>query len=484
MFFITAIDFWIHRLEEHMQKIISEHFGIPFEAKSSKTKITAEWLILDLFKIPTDSIPLPETLGLSLSGSPKNSVLLSSSSSGLEAASSAEVSEPVEKIDLSKYKMQYGDTKIQFDLIWKDIINGEHRFLSEKISAFFNPESTSIGLTQFKLLLVFRLQQKCLSLREAAFLRLVERDNLRKEIEAQKALSVSDAAAAASPVEIQSEPEGVIDDLAQKLQRLKMASETFSDEILLSEILEALTQIRGLMQQLEQKSALKINQFTVTPSDGRTGELLHDFDKTIREIFHFFQEVDASSGLHPGQDHALLDCSPKKIFKQNDPLLIVYENAVPYLLSNYTRLANFNRLSQTSGRTGMLLGLTSSLLSFVTQPVKTVSDQFTLWTYDPAVAEQKRRLLLTTILALRKSLHGQPILDERKWPNEGVWENCDRTLSAQAEEALRSQGLSIRSQEFTLFFNRTRENLKESREQLKQKMSAAQAFSPAGMIKK
>ncbi len=483
MFFITALDFWIARLEEHMQKVIAENSTNTTSVKSSKVQPNTEVSILEFFKISNEN----------MFGSTKEKLNGS------------------EKIEFSPFKMRYGDKKIQFDLLWKDVVLGQYDFLYKKIDDFFNPQSTTINLTQFKLLLVFRLQQKCLELRETAYLGLLQRDELKKSIRKQeKSIAAEkleaekkEKAVEKKPEEIKSEgikeedqtkviialqDEGsnknILDEkkdpiliLQENFEKLKISNDICYDESLLKDILKSIEEIRVLMQKLEEKGATKLNQFTYTPSDGRTGELLYTFSKTMEEIFGFFSELDKTSAFLPGHNHALLDCSPKKVFKKNDPLLIVYEDMVSYLLSNYSRSANFERLSESTAQSGIVLSVASTLIGLVTQPTKTLSDKLTIWTYNPETADDKRQLLSDTIIALRKSLKDQPILDNQKRPNESVWDNCERTLAVHSEEAYKNQGYSIWPQQLTVFFDKTREDLKDTRALLRQQ-SQPQSHSP------
>lgn len=480
MFFITALDFWINRLEEHMQKIIAENAYNTSSIKLTKVQPSTEWLILDIFKISKENMPvLPK-----------------------------EKKQAAEQVDLSSFKMKYGESPIQYNLYWKDIVGGEHGFLLGQINEFFNPENTGISLTEFKLLLVFRLQQKCLALREAAYLNLKERDDLNKLIKKQQKLVFEKkdqekdkekekkeniiVNVKIDPFLKESEKNKQVEELVINLEfdpvvalekslgKLKISSEQCGDKILLDQLLKNIKDVNILMRTLEEKAEIKLlKQVTYTPSDGRTGELFHGFSKTMEEIFNYFHEVDNASGLLPGVDQAILDCSPKKVFKRNDPLLIVYENMVSYLLSNYRRLAEFERLNENAVQSGAIINAMSSLYGLVTQPTKTINEKLTLWTYDTSVSDEKRTKLSSTILALRKSLSGQPILDQQKRFNEGLWDNCDRTLIAGAEEAFQSQGYSFWPQQLTLFFEKTREDLKASRENL-QKQASRQGSSLAG----
>lgn len=477
MFFITAIDFWIHRFEEHMQKVILENFGVPHTASMSKIKVSTEWLILNLFKIENSDLPIKEWKAKI---TPHLLTELTD--------------EPLEKInpksDLSSYVSRYPDQQIRFNLLWQDLINQDHDFLLKKITEFFNPNSTTFNLTQFKLLLVFRLQQKCLQFREEAYLRLEQRDTLKKEIKQIKA-TIEDLKKQVEqqkqeqenkqkieqkkPEELKEIPtkialEQQIELLAKYVEELNLCSRICSDEILLKQILEAIENTKILMQKLEEKAAFKINQVTVTPSDGRTGELLHDFSQTLAEIFQFFKEIDQSSELTPNQKHAFLDCSPKKVFKKNDPLLIIYENVLPYLLSNYSRSAIFDRLKEENSSTSLLTNLASSFINLAINPSKTISDKITLLTYDSKMAEDKRNVLIKIILSLRTSVRGQSLKTPEKKINQGLWDNCERTLLLESEQAAKNQGYSYSPwpQQLTLFFEQTKQNIKACRESLNQ----------------
>ncbi len=498
MFFITVIDFWIHRLEEHMQKVILESFGLPHAASVSKFKVSTEWLILNLFKIENTDLPLKE---FELK-QPTPQLLTE-----LSVIEHQEIN-AAQKPDLSSYSMQFGNQKIQFDLAWQDVINKDHDFLFGKINEFFNPSSTTLSLKQFKLLLVFRLQQQCLQLREEAYLRLSQRDTLQKEIkETERAVSelkkqveqqekektkekekekkqkleepkekkILENSAQEKPEEPKESPEKIAFDkqmelLAKQLESLTISAKVCSDKTLLEAVASAINNTKSLMQKLEEKSAYKVNQITVTPSNGRTGALLRDFAQTLTETFLFFEEVDKKSDLSPNQTHAFLDCSPKKVFKKNDPLLIVYEHVVPYLLSNYCRSANFDRLSQDNAHNSTLVNMASSFISLTINPVKTISDKVTLWTYDSKVAEEKRNLLSKIILSLRTSVSGQALKTQEKKMNQGIWDNCERTLLLESEQASKTQGYSYSPwpQQLTIFFDQTKQSLKTRRAHLNQ----------------
>lgn len=489
MFFITAIDFWIHRLEEHMQKVIVEKFGVPYAASVSKVKVSTEWLILNFFKIENSELPIKEW---EVKITPQLLTEL--------AGESNQETTHTKKPDLSSYASRYGNQKIQFDLAWQDVIHKEHGFLLSKITEFFNPSSTTITLTQFKLLLVFRLQQRCLQLREEAYLRLEQRDLLQKEIkekekvvgelkkqvelqaqekkqklEEQKVKDIPEKPEQQKPEEPKESAEKIALDqeivlLTKNVKKLSLCAQISSDKILLDEVIAAINHTKILMQKLEEKSAYKAQQITVTPSDGRTGKLLHDFSQTIKEIFQFFQEVDKASQLAPNQRHAFLDCSPKKIFKKNDPLLIVCEHAVPYLLSNYSRTANFDRLQEENVHSSMMTNVASSFINLVTNPTKTISDKMTLWTYDTKTAEDKRNLLVKVVLSLRTSVSGQSLKNQEKKINQGLWDNCERTLLLESEQATKTQGYGYSPwpQQLTLFFEQTKQSLKTCREHLNQ----------------
>lgn len=489
MFFITAIDFWIHCLEEHMQKVIVEGFGVPYAASISKVKVSTEWLILNLFKIENSELPIKEW-------EVKNTPQLLTELANESNQETVHTPKP----DLSNYSSRYLNQKIKFDLAWQDVIHQDHDFLLSKITEFFNPSSTTFDLTQFKLLLVFRLQQRCLQLREEAYLRLDQRDVFQKEIkekekekvveelrqqverqEQEKKQKLEEPKVKDIPEKPeQQKPEESAEKLAldqeivlltKNVEKLSISVQVCSDKTLLDAVIDEIKKTTVLMKKLEEKSAYKlVKQVTVTPTDGRTGDLLHDFSQTLSETFLFFAEVDKKSNLLPNQTHAFLDCSPKKVFKKNDPLLIVYEHVVPYLLSNYKRAANFDRLQEENAETSVLTNVASSLINLAINPKKTIGDKLTLWTYDTKTAEDKRNLLNKIILNLRTSVSDQPLKNKQKKINAGLWDNCERTLLLESEQATKTQGYSYSPwpQQLTLFFEQTKQSLKTCREHLNQ----------------
>lgn len=596
MLFITAVDHWIHRLEEYMLTEV-EKFGKPEKARGTQVKLTAEWLILNLFKVESIDIPLPEEM-------PHESEFF-------------ENNDLNERIDFPKYKMQYEQTEIQFRLKWRDLILGSTEELRKKMNEFFNPQNTSITLTKFKLLLVFRLQQQCVQLRKEAYDRLIKIDleqtmaraaaevtaKKQAEIEALEATltkkqaevkvirertetavkaakeakekaeaaekasrgskntkkleesaakdmpeaaeqSAKEKAEAAAKVakemtEVLTKEEAQAEILAQEIAKAKtsaglgtekenkkqeeepvleeaemiaedssaegdegeeeeepeaevvsgenpsvriviaelkrahisstvseverkskeMPRPISSDEVLLSAIVEKIIEVTDLMTLLSGKATVGISsQIGITPSAGKTGDVFSCFRDTIKEIFGFFTEADLQSNLSPGAEQAFIDCSPAKIRKRNDPLLIAYENMVPYLLSNYGRLSHNNH-------SRFEVSWTDSLVSaLVTNPLTTFQKSVDYLTYDAKLAKQKRTFLLKTISVLRSSVKGTSLYVENNKVNEGPWQNVDGALEREQKHAGEiKNSWSNRPQEFLQFYQTTRERLQSSK---------------------
>jgi hypothetical protein len=505
MFFITAVDFWIHRLEEHMQKTAKESFGIPEAGRGTAAELTAEWLIINLFKTDSQTIPLPQPPSNTQEYLDDNALF--------------------ERIDFPKYKMQYGEAQVQFNYVWKHLILGETSWLKNEMEKSFNPQKTSILLAQFKLLLIFRLQQQCVELRKEAYERLIEQDRaaaekaakeqkereeallleaLAKKAAAGKAAKEQKEREEASLAEVQVKTQEVAGEedegedypeaedvaseeeselaivVAQLKQANLVAKSEFesksaekplvpdsSDKALLDAIVTRIEEAITLMRLMEDKAKVSIfKQLNIKPSDGDTGDLLCCFRDTVKEIFGFFSKADAQSGLLPTHEHALIDGSPEKVRAKNNPLLIAYEKMVPYLIGNFGQLSHNNHLRHD-------VGWMDSAAKYFTKPAAAFSDTVNYWTYAPNIAKQKRDTLLAAILTLRKSVKGTQLLEANGSPNEGLWENFTRAFDTQLKPvaALKPTG-SQQPQAITMLYTSTIEALREAQADLKEKAKA------------